>query len=241
MSGPIALIGGEGFTSGFVPALNKLAEISGGDDARVVVLPTAAADDGKRVPEQRAQIALDFFSDLGIRAEAAMILDKGSANDPLMVEKINNATWIHISGGHPPVLRQILEESAAWQAIVDGHAAGKTLVGSSAGAVMFGEHAFAPRRPFPPDLADLVFDPLPGFNLLPGIAVAPHFNGAPPELITRFTDMMPPDVTLTGIDETTGLLGSEDTWQVIGTGTVTLIRDNASHQYPSGAVVPLFE
>jgi cyanophycinase len=218
-----------------------LRELAGGEDARIVVLPTAAAQDGEGVPEQRAKLALDFFAEIGARAEAAMVLDREATNAPQMVEKITEATWIHLSGGQPDVLRGILEGSALWEGILDAHQAGALLVGSSAGAVVLGEHAFAPRRPFPPNLKDVVFDPMPGFSLLPGIAVGPHFNAMPPELGDKFLAMLPPGATLVGIDEKTGLLGQDGRWQVIGVGRVTLVREEDRDEYASGERVPLYD
>lgn len=240
MPGPVALIGGEGFTPDFTPALRKLHALAGGDEAHIVVLPTAAADDGPGVPEQRAKIALDYFAKIEAQAEAAMVVDGESANAPEMVEKVRRATWIHLSGGQPPVLRDILAGSAVWEAILEEHKSGKLLVGSSAGAVILGEYAFAPRRPFPPRLEDVIFDPMPGFNLLPGIAVGPHFNAAPPEFSDQFLAMMPDGVTLVGVDEKTGLLGQAGRWEVIGAGNVTLLHDGGRETYPSGSAVPLY-
>jgi cyanophycinase len=241
MPGPIALIGGEGFTDEFSPALRNLLDLAGGNDARIVTLPTAAADDGPGVPEQRAKIALDFLAGIGAQVEAAMVLDKASANAPQMVAKVANATWIHLQGGQPPILRSILEGSAVWETILERHQEGVLLVGSSAGAVILGEHAFSPRRPFPPDLKDVVFDPMPGFNLLPGVAVGPHFNAVPPELMAQFDALMPSEATLVGVDEKTGLLGQGGQWEVIGAGRVTLIHDGTQRQYSSGELVPLYE
>jgi cyanophycinase len=237
----MVLIGGEGFTPEFTPALRQLRELAGGDAARVVVLPTATAEDGEGVPEQRTRLALDYFDKIETLAEAAMVLDKAAADDPQMAQKVADATWIHVSGGKPVVLRSILENSAVWEAVLEAHRAGALLSGSSAGAIIFGEYGFSPRLPFPPRLEDLVFDPLPGFKLLPGIAVGPHFDAAPPEITSQLMGMLPPGATMVGIDEKTGLLGQDGTWEVVGAGRVTLIRGEAWTEYPSGTPVPLFD
>jgi cyanophycinase len=235
MPGPLALLGGEAFTDAFAPALHRLIELSGGESARVVIVPTAAAEDGAGVPERRARMTVSQFEARGVEAIAAMVLSREAAHDPANAALLDSASLIYLGGGSPGALGRVLPDTPFLRALISRHQTGTLLVAVSAGAVMLGEYACEPRQPPP---ADIILDPLPGFGLLPGVAIAPHFDRAPAGLIEQVCGLLPACATLIGIDEQTALLRDAGRWEVIGAGGVTLIRRGVATRYPPGETIP---
>ncbi|MBI3286970.1 MAG: hypothetical protein HYZ68_02860 [Chloroflexi bacterium] len=82
MSGRIALIGGEEFAPGFEDVHAGLLADAGGAQARVVFLPTAAAEDGVEVAEGWCRTAIDHLSRLGAhKVDAPVVIDRRTAQD----------------------------------------------------------------------------------------------------------------------------------------------------------------
>src|SRR5512143_56254 len=162
MTGWIALHGGGEFQRGSEIGDRRLVVAAGGADARVIVVPTAAAHER---PDMAARNGVQWFKQIGAQADVALVVDARSANDSVIVATIESATLIYLPGGDPVLLVEILRGSLAWNAIVTAHERGVVIGGASAGAMALGTQMWNPHTG---GLID-------GLGLIP-IVTLPHFG-----------------------------------------------------------------
>ena len=67
------------------------------------------------------------------------MVDRASADDPVLAERIRDANFIYLSGGKPDYLLQTSINTRALEAILDVYRRGGILAGCSAGAMVMGE------------------------------------------------------------------------------------------------------
>lgn len=223
MSGLILLMGGNEFRPECEPMdRSVLARI--GTNPRVVILPTAAAHEN---PGLAAENGLRHFIRLGARAEAAMVVNSATARDEKWLALIRNADMIYLAGGDPVYLLETLRNSAAWEAAQEVWKSGRTLAGSSAGAMVLGGQTWAPGKGWHE-----------GLGLLPGFAILPHHTRlANVWNAERMRSSLPEGVTLIGIDEATALLGPP--WEVNGTGKVAVYKSDSPDFFTQGQSVAI--
>ncbi len=227
-SGTVALIGSGEFLAPIEPLDRELlARLNG--TPRVVVLPTASAPDGPGVPEHWAQMGIKHFARLGVPAEAVMLLTREDAESVTLANQIAAANFVYLSGGKPQYLLETLQDTACWHAIAEVFAAGGVVAGCSAGAMVLAEHLLAW-----PSFRHTT----PALGLAPGIAVIPHFDEIP-GWITGIVRLAPSGVTVVGVEGSTALVGSEQSWTVCGRGSVTVFSGKRKQQYHPGENVPL--
>ena len=158
------------------------------------------------------------------------LIDRASAQDPLIVESLRAALLIYLLGGFTHYLAQTLLGSPAWEAVLQAWRDGAVLAGSSAGAMVLCQFYFDPSQ-------GQVFD---GLGLVPGTLVLPHHNTFGKGWAARLAKELPA-VTLLGIDEQTGLVSSPDDgrWSVLGAGAATLYRGGQPERYLAGSAFTL--
>ena len=227
-NGTVALVGSGEFLEPIEPLDRELlARLS--STPQVVVLPTASAPDGPGVSERWAQMGIKHFSRLGASAEAVMLLTREDAESPTLASRIAAANFVYFSGGKPQYLLDTLRDTACWHAILDVFAAGGVVAGCSAGAMVLAGHMLAW-----PQLRRTI----PALGLAPGIAIIPHFDEIP-GWITSVVRMVPRGVTVVGVEGSTALISSEQSWTVCGRGSVTVFAGKHKQQYRAGESVPL--
>ncbi len=201
----------------------RAIQIAGGHEVPIAVLPTAAAPDHNH--ERAGRNAIRWFSSLGAsHPEVVPVIDKASADDPVLADRIHNARLIYILGGFPGYVAKTLSGSRAWQAALDAYGSGAVLGGSSAGAMVLCQYLYDPEQGAT----------VPGLNLIPNSCVLPHHNGFGKNWAPRLTQALP-DAVLIGIDEQTGILDDPvGAWTVHGTGQVTLYRAGTIETYSRG-------
>jgi cyanophycinase len=194
---------------------------------RVVCLPTAAGAEGPGRIAYWSNLGLQHFSGLGVPVESLPIIDRQSANDPRLVERIRLANYIYLSGGRPDYLLDTLKNSLAWGAIQAVLTEGGLLAGCSAGAMIMGERVPA----------------FPGwrkaFNLVPGVVIVPHFEEIPDRFTKVLKLLVGKGSTLVGIEGSTALFVDHDACEVIGMSSVWLWNKSGKSQYTRGQSVPL--
>lgn len=216
-AGHVCLVGAGEYLDGMVPVDRVLLALTAaareGRTPRVVCLPTAAGTEGDRVVSRWMSMGIEHFRRLGADAMGLRITDRATANEPGMAEPLATADLVYLSGGKPPHLLDSLRDTAAWRGIAAMLARGGVLAGCSAGAMVMGSHV--------PGLA-LTADMRPGFGLVPGAMVMPHFD----ELFGRFAQLArtraPDGGYLLGVDGMTGLMVGTDGWRVLGSGRVVI-------------------
>jgi cyanophycinase len=191
-------------------------------EPRVVCLPTAAGREGAERIDYWSQLGIDHFSRLGAQVKALPVIDRASANDPALAEVISNANFVYLSGGRPDYLIDTLENSLAWEAILEVLADGGLLAGCSAGAMILGEKFFG----FPGWRN--------GFNFLPGVTILPHYDEVPEFMIKILRPLKSKHLVLVGIEGYTALFKNADQYEVLGSGGVTVWRKTGKTRHTQG-------
>jgi cyanophycinase len=220
MAGWIALHGGGEFQRGSEIGDRRLVVAAGGADARVIIVPTAAA---REYPELAARHGVQWFRQIGAQAEAAMVVDQRSANDSAIVTTIEAATLLYLPGGDPVLLVETLRNSDAWQAIMKAHERGIIVGGASAGAMALGTRMWNPRTG---DLID-------GLGLIP-IVTLPHFVTGRLDRAWALRHKLDRATRLFGIAERTSAIWDGSKWNVWGPGEVVEVLADDVRTYQSG-------
>jgi cyanophycinase len=194
-------------------------------EPHVVCLPTAAGTEGPVRISYWMDLGKAHFSKLGVEVESLPVIDQPSANDPELVERIQQANFIYFSGGKPDYLYRTLSDSLAWAAIMELLKQGGVVAGCSAGAMIMGAHIPG----FPRSKA--------GFGLLPGTLIMPHFDEIPSSMVKTLRLMVRNEDTLLGIEGNTALVGEEDGYQVVGSGGVVVWNQKEKKRYTHGQSV----
>lgn len=194
--------------------------------ARVVCLPTAAGTEGDERIQYWMDLGKEYYTRLGVEwVEALRVIDRATAMDEAIAERIRQANYVYLSGGKPPYLFNSLNGTPVFDAIRGVLERGGVVGGCSAGAMIFGERI--PGSPFPWSWMD-------GFDYLPGSIVLPHFDELPKALLTGFLPLAG-KYTIVGVEGYTALVCSARGCEVHGKGGVTLIHHNQKVRYLEGA------
>ena len=228
--GFILLEGGAEFGGDMALPDQRALELAGGLDARISIIPAAAAPDNNH--QRAGQNGVTWFQSLGATNVTVLpLVDKASADDPDVAAALDQSQIIYMLGGFTHYLAQTLLNSAAWQAMRNAHKTGAIIAGSSAGAMVLCENYYHPA-------ADEVVE---GLGLIDGACVIPHFNTFGKSWVNRLAYLLP-ETILIGIDEETGMLnnGPDGMWQIYGKGDVTLYHGQESQRFASGKPFNLF-
>lgn len=217
---PLALVG----SGEFLPAMEAVdRELLAGRPARVVFLPTAAAQDGAEQVDYWIRLGTAHYRRLGAQPVALRVLDRGDADDPALAEQVAGAGLVYLSGGNPGYLADTLRDSAVWAAIMSAWAGGAALAGCSAGACALTAAA-----------EDMEAHEIrPGLGVVPDLVVLPHFDrieGWLPGVVECRAASLEPGQTLVGIDEDTALVGRPGGWTVRGRGRVWVLGDRGERR-----------
>lgn len=218
MAGTIALVGaGEYLETMAAIDAHLLERVGGPANAHVLVLPTAA---GNEDPVRWANMGVGHFERLGASVEPLMVLDKASAGDPAMAQRVRHANFIYLSGGQPGYLLEVLRGSAVWEAIRELYLRGGVLAGCSAGAMVMAEVTRVRKVPGSWNPMDWNWDM--GLGLVQGIGVLPHYDRFSDDRIAGVLTTAPNNVCLLGVDEHTAAVSASSAWSVMGQGRVVL-------------------
>ena len=211
--------------------LSRFLDICGGEKARIMIIPTAS-----RLPDTGSLYA-DLFLDLGAeRALFTEINERSDCDDPLLLEEMDNATGIFVTGGNQLRLSGILGGTPVGQRLRRLNAEGIAIAGTSAGAAMMSQHMIAGG-------ASGAYPREDGVNLAPGIGLTntaiidQHFNqrNRMGRLLTALS--YNPFLIGIGIDENTAfLIDGDNCGEVVGSGAVTILdASQLSHSSRSSA------
>ncbi len=223
MLGPIALAGGDEFRPGCRVMDKALLELGASDQPTVLVIPTAAAAEGR--PDMAAANGVVYFSSLGAQAMPLMVLTREEANVPELAVALEDITHVYFSGGSPDYLLEVLRGSLLLEQILEWRRGGGVLAGSSAGAMVMGEYMRSPRSG----------EWVEGLGVCPGVGVLPHHEGRDPkEVAASLKGALPEDIDVLGIDAQSGCVTQKGQWEVLGEGGVTVYRRDGWRLHVAG-------
>jgi cyanophycinase len=215
-SGALVLIGGACEPLG--EALGSFIDLSGARNGGKIVGLTTASDD----PAASAREWMETFADAGAdNVEIPIVDSRDRAQDRRIAGMIREADGIFLGGGDQVQLVATIGGSRVYRAMLDAHAAGTTICGTSAGAAALTETILAGGEPDEyGQMQDLHLGP--GFGLLRFRAVIDtHF--AQRRRLQRLFMVIArnPELMGLGIDEDTAMVVRDHLAHVVGQGSVT--------------------
>ena len=211
------------------PILRKLLELSGGGDARMVIVPTASQleDAGERTR--------GVFRELGVQdIQIVDLATREDCEDPTLLEHLEIATGIFFTGGNQLRLSTTIGGTSAAKLIRANNASGVHVAGTSAGAAFMCEHMIADGKTGATPKRGMV-SLAPGLGLTNRVIIDQHFrerdrNG---RLLTSLA--YNPFATGLGVDEdTAAFIGPDDVIDVVGSGGMTVL-DTSQLEFSSMA------
>jgi cyanophycinase len=198
--------------------LERFLEVSGGNDADIVVIPTASrmTETGPRYEK--------IFNDLGAKRVSVMDFDtRRDCQEPGRLQRIEEATGIFFTGGNQLRLTTLLGGTPVAKLIRVRNAHGVTVGGTSAGASILSEHMIA----FGDEGSSVISGSVrlaPGLGLTNRFIIDQHFRQRDRlgRLITALS--YNPFAIGIGLDEDTAtFISPEGTLEVVGSGGVTIV------------------
>jgi cyanophycinase len=237
-SGPLIVIGGREDKEGDREILKEVvAPVLGGKKPLVVV--TAATS----IPQELAAEYQRVFKALGApKVVAVDVRDREEANDPKMLKQVDSAGVIFFTGGDQLRLTSQLGGTLLLEHMLQLHANGTLIAGTSAGAAAVPETMlFAGRGDESLRISVSAISMAPGLGLMKGVVIDSHFAER-----GRFNRLLgavaqnPYNLGI-GIDEDTAIVLEHDSvFRVIGRGAVYVVDgtqvtySNFSEKNPDG-------
>jgi cyanophycinase len=198
--------------------LRRFVEVSGGERADIVVIPTAS-----RMHETGPRYE-SLFSELGAERVTVMDFDtRRDCQEPNRLRRIEEASGIFFTGGNQLRLTALLGGTPVAQLIRKRNASGVTVGGTSAGASILSEHMIA----FGDEGSSVISGSVrlaPGLGLTNRFVIDQHFRQR--DRLGRLVTALAynPFAVGIGLDEDTAVFISPDeTLEVEGSGGVTVV------------------
>jgi cyanophycinase len=198
--------------------LEHFVEVSGGEAANIVVIPTASrlSETGPRYEK--------IFNELGADKVAVMDFDtRRDCQEPGRLRRIEEATGIFFTGGNQLRLTTLLGGTPVAKLIRSRNAHGVTVGGTSAGASILSEHMIA----FGDEGSSVISGSVrlaPGLGLTNRFIIDQHFRQR--DRLGRLMTALAynPFAVGIGLDEdTAAFIGPDETVEVSGSGGVTIV------------------
>ena len=211
--------------------LRRFVEVSGGDEADIVVIPTAS-----KIHETGPRYEA-LFRDLGAKRVDVMDFDtRRDCQESNRLQRIEEATGIFFTGGNQLRLTALLGGTPVAQLIRKRNAAGVTVGGTSAGASILSEHMIA----FGDEGSSVIAGSVrlaPGLGLTNRFVIDQHFRERDRlgRLITALA--YNPFAVGVGLDEDTAVfIDPNEVLEVEGSGGVTVV-DASEVSFSSADIV----
>jgi cyanophycinase len=209
--------------------LERFVEVSGGEAANIVVIPTAS-----RINETGPRYE-KIFTELGADKVAVMDFDtRRDCQEPGRLRRLEEATGIFFTGGNQLRLTTLLGGTPVAKLIRVRNAHGVTVGGTSAGASILSEHMIA----FGDEGSSVISGSVrlaPGLGLTNRFIIDQHFRQR--DRLGRLMTALAynPFAIGIGLDEdTAAFIGPDETIEVSGSGGVTIV-DASEVSYSSVA------
>lgn len=212
MSGAVCLQGGAEFSPGCAAMDAQLLRLAGGP---VAVTALAAAPGAQYRQANAGGVA--HYSRLGANAVDVPDVREDCAG---ALAALADARVLVLPGGSPARLLAALADSPVGQVVLDLHAAGGLVVGSSAGAMVLCGWTVLPDRVGPPGTAVV-----PGLDVVPRMLVLPHYQQGQPDWLRAVDARVPPDTVVLGLPEESGVLVRDRTVTALGQAPSRLVRE----------------
>jgi cyanophycinase len=216
----LLIIGGAEDRIGRSAVLKRFVKLAGGQRSHIVVIPTASSFAGEVSEAYR-----DVFTRLrGGDVSVVHPETRRDSADPQMVDSLDRATGVFITGGSQVKLAQNIVGTPVGDAIIRAYERGAVVAGTSAGAsimsrymISLGEEGLTPKQRASQLSA--------GLGLVEDIIIDQHFDqrGRYGRLMSMVAAS--PNLLGMGIDENTAAeIRDDNVMSVIGAGSIFLVN-----------------
>ncbi len=197
--------------------LAKFHQLCGGDEARIMVIPTASK------LKDTGQLYVELFEEMGGRAHSTPLNQREDCFSDDVRRSLEKTTGIFITGGNQLRLSTVIGGTPVAQSIRRLNASGIPVAGTSAGAAVISEHMIAGgrSRTTPREHGAIM---APGLGLTNKVIIDQHFRQR--NRIGRLLSALSynPFVSGLGIDENTAaFIDPAGVLEVVGSGAITVI------------------
>ncbi len=225
--GALVIIGGGGRP---VYVMEKIVELAGGEDCRMVVIPMASAD-----PLDTALYQSWQLEEAGCPIVDFVRFDSITANHDSIVSALDGATGIFFSGGSQGRLAGHMLGTRVLDRVREIHREGGVVAGTSAGAAVMSELMITGDERLHPD-AEHAFTTIEkdnvvttqGFGFVTRAIIDQHFIARQRENRLISLVLEHPALVGVGIDESTAIIVRGDAFEVLGENTVMVIDASAA-------------
>lgn len=224
----IIAIGGAEDKTGEMTLLKRVLAEAGTASPRVLVITTATG-----YPEEVAEKYQKAFARLNVTPDTRHITTKVEADAPASLASLQNYDVVFFSGGDQEKLSAAFGGTAFLKALAAREADGAVVAGTSAGAAAMSQLMITggePRKALKPGGLGLG----EGLSFTPDVVFDTHFNQR--HRLKRLFGAAAADSHKTGIglDEDTGVVVKNNTFEVIGKGRVTVLKDGIVTRHKHG-------
>ena len=238
--GALLAIGGAEDKLGKRSVLRSFVALSGGEDAKIAVVPTASS-----LGPEVVEVYDALFRKLGARdVVPARPETREHADDPELAARLDDVTGIFMTGGNQLKLSSIVNGTRFGDAIRAAHERGATVGGTSAGAsiqsshmVAFGSGGATPKQRMTQLAA--------GLGLVRDCVIDQHFDQRNRYGRLLMIVAQSPSLLGIGVDEDTAAIisneGGRQIMRVTGRGAVTVLdgRNVVSNAHEARSTAPL--
>jgi cyanophycinase len=233
-------IGGAEDKLGRRAVLQRFVSLAGGKGARIAVVPTASS-----LGPEVVEVYDALFRRLGAAdVVAARPQSREDAEDPRLVELLDDVTGVFMTGGNQLKLSAIVNGTAFGDAVAAAHRRGAVVGGTSAGASILSSHmvAFGPGGSMPKQRMTQV---AAGLGLVRDVVIDQHFAQRNRYGRLLMIVAQSPGLLGIGVDEDTGAVVTEEdqglVLRVVGRGVVTILdgRSVVSNAHAARRTAPL--
>jgi cyanophycinase len=216
--GYIVPVGGAEEKIGDVEILRRFAEICGGGDCRIAIIPTASelSDTGLRYEQ--------IFTGLGVgEAREIPIASRADCERQEWLDLLDQVTGVFLTGGNQLRLSTMIGGTAVAKALRRRNREGVHVAGTSAGAAFLCEHMIAFGKEGSLPRAKIV-TLAPGLGLTNRVLIDQHFRQR--DRLGRLLTALAynPFAIGIGLDENTAaFIGPDETLEVVGGGALTIV------------------
>jgi cyanophycinase len=237
LPGRLLIIGGAEDRCCGAGVLERFTQLCGGSRARIVLITTAAGRPGQALAEYE-----QVFRKLGVRHMRELpISGRADADGNDAAAALDGATGVFFSGGDQSRL-QTLVGSKINDQLRQRLGDGLVVAGTSAGATALGRTMILGGNGA--EVSTAAVRIAPGLGLMPRMLIDMHFGerGRMPRLLSAVA--MDPDRLGVGIDENTAIIAGEESFEVLGSGVVTVVdaqRATVVHAASDNDPITLFD
>lgn len=212
--GQLVLIGGG---SKPVQVMKKFVELAGGQEAAIVVFPTASAE------ADTGDYYRELFGELGCtRVSVAEVHSQADADDPELAQVVREAGGIWFAGGDQSRITDALNGTVVGASVREAFDRGGVVGGTSAGTACQSGLMITGEGDFSVLTADNV-ELVEGLGLFAGVVVDQHFLARSRHNRLISVVLEHPELLGVGVDEATAVwVRSDGTFQVLGDGWVVV-------------------